>query len=358
LFFGSPSATFIGVSRKFAFVFLASVAVGVFFWKGSAQRWAAPVSPPPKVVSKTLGDIGRLAPTIGPLEHPAQASGAPSECDTAWKAVLDTDFNGWLEALSQGRAQADPQCRAWEKQHWSKTFGKFPADSCFDAETVRTFVESRNASKEEVQNLALTTCLPMLTFYRSWAINLATRSVAYKNLPAPVLANKIFARFVDFHEPGAKQDILEWNARLKELEPDLYATYKIPLLMHAIDDTPAPEELADFLRTTERFEKNDPEVQELQLVEMLKQKGDLQAFEQALDEFSQHTPQEARWDYYRGYLAWKRGDAVGATSHVNEALQKTPGNIDYKKTLEQIKQHPPGEKGVFSFSLNVRFDQL
>ncbi len=299
-----------------------------------------------------------MPPALGPVSRPAQSSGAPVECDPAWKAILDTDFNGWLESLSHGRAQADPKCRDWEKQHWLKGFGKFPADSCFDAETVRTFVESRNASKEEVQNLALTACLPMLTFYRSWAIHLGTQGIAFQNLSAPVLANKIFARLIDFESPGAKKDILEWNARLRELEPDLYATYKIPLMMHALDDTPAPEELAEFLKTTERFDKNDPEVQELQLVENMKLNGDIAAFEKALNEFSQHSPQEARWSYYRGYAAWKQGDTVEATRHVIEALQKNPGNADYKKTLELIKIKSPGEKGVFFFSLNVRFDQL
>jgi hypothetical protein len=345
------------VNRKFFLFLLAVVAAGVFVWKGGPQRWAAPVTPPVKIAPKSLGEVGRMAPKLGPGAHVAALPDVPPECNAAWERLLESDFDGWLEAVGQNHFPTDPKCRDWEKAHWPKELGKFPADSCFDAETIRSYVESMGTESTEPKNPALTACLPMLMIYRSWALNQATKDTPLRSLSAPVLANKILCRMMELDEPKAKPEILEWNARLQELEPDLYATYKIPLIIHAFADLPAPDELAAFLKATDRFDVSDPDVQELRLMEIVK-KNDVPAFAQALEEFAVHSPQEPRWDYYRGYVAWKQGNVAEAIRLVGAALTRKPGNTDYSRTLEKMKTETPGAKNTFTFNVSFRFDQL
>lgn len=343
-------------------VLIAAVgAISLGFWYGLHRG-----APPPSNSSKPQKSLSALRAEIPLPARRAQdlpKINVPRECQKSWGAILAQSQMDWFESLAEQRIPVEPLCQAWERAHIPPTWGGFPPAKCFDPRHMRTFLEigldpspDKEQSPRFKQNAQ---CLQALVFYRCWVIAQATRDLPADTLSATVLSSKIMARFFEMgSDPKALADVREWNALLKKQDPDMYASYKLDLILEFAAEPTSPRGVENALEEIRRrFSVQDPELAAVDLVDHLRKK-EKEGLAEKIEEAAEKYPQDGRWDYYRGYLSWENRDRAKTIQYIQRALRLDPENPEYKKTLTSVQTAPLGTGKLFALTLGMRFDQL
>jgi len=333
------------------FLLAGLVAVGLYVGRGESAR----TRPGP---GTSLAEIRKQVPMPEKRIAEIPKQDIPAECLNSWSLMLRLDLNAWYDRLATGAAERDPRCAAWERGQVPTAWGGYPDEVCFEPDLIRTYREQGSEVQDPKRTAALQNCINSLTFYRAWVLHRATAHLAPDSLSPAVLSNKIMARFFEMGtDPKAAADIRAWNALLKGDNPNLYASYKLDLVMEFASDETAGGVSKVVQEIRERFPTPDPEVEASEIVDSIR-KNDWENVPEKIDQAAEAHPEDPRWEYFRGYVAWEARDRARATVHVNRALQQAPQNTDFKKTLASLQSAPLGTKHIFALTLGFRFDEL